>query len=177
VYKSTVAIVRAPKEPNQEDINETVRKAVELAGGLSNIVKPGDNVLIKPNILRARPPETGATTDPRICKTIADMVMELGAKPIIGESSMISADTEEAIQAAGYGKLRQEGYEVIDLKRKGIEIVKVQVPRGKALKEVALPKIVVDANVIISVAKMKTHDQAEVTLSLKNMKGVLKLIL
>ena len=41
------------------------------------------------------------------------------------------------------------------------------------MKEVALPKIVLDVDVIISVPKMKTHDNALVTLSLKNMKGVL----
>jgi len=101
------------------------------------------------------------------------MVRELGAKPIIAESSIIASDTEEVIQVAGYGKLREQGYEVIDLKKKGIEMVKVPIPKGKALKEVSLPKIVLDADVVISVPKMKTHDCANVTLSLKNMKGVL----
>ena len=52
-------------------------------------------------------------------------------------------------------------------------MMKVPIPKGKALKEVSLPKIVLDADVIISVPKMKTHDSAKVTLSLKNMKGVL----
>ena len=171
--KTKVAIVKGSKKPDEMEVEAMVRKAIELAGGLTNIVSPGNTVLIKPNIVVAKPTESGAVTDPRVCKAIANMVREVGARPIIAESSMIGTDTEEAIQVDGYGKLREEGFEVIDLKKKGIETVKVPVPEGKSLRKVTLPKIVVDANVIISVPVMKTHDQAEVTLSLKNMKGVL----
>jgi len=171
--KTRVAVAKSPEKPNEKEIDAAVRKAVELAGGLTDIIRRGDTVIIKPNLVVAKPPETGATTDPRVCKTMANMVKDLGAKPIIAESSFVGLDTEEAIQVAGYGNLRKAGYEVIDLKKKGIETVKVPIPKGKTLKEVTLPKIVVEANLIISVPKMKTHDQAEVTLALKNMKGVL----
>lgn len=171
--KTKVAIVKGSTKPDEKQVDDIVRKAIELAGGLTDIISSGNTVLIKPNLVWASPPETGTTTDPRICKTIANMVRELGAKPIIAESSIVASDTEEVIQVAGYGKLREEGYQVIDLKKKGIEMVKVSIPKGKALKEVSLPKIVLDADVIISVPKMKTHDNAKVTLSLKNMKGVL----
>jgi len=171
--KSKVAIVKGAKQPDERQIDATVRKAIDLAGGLADIVKPGNTVLIKPNLIWAATPETGTTTDPRICKTIANMVREIGAKPVIADSSLVTTDTEKVIQKAGYGKLRDEGYEVIDLKKKGLEMVKIPVPKGKDLKEVVLPKLVLDADVIISVPKMKTHDAAKVTLSVKNMKGVL----
>jgi len=171
--KTKVSIVKGPKNPDEKHIDASVRKAIELAGGLADMIKPGNSVLIKPNLVWAAAPETGTTTDPRICKTIANMVREIGAKPIIGESCIVASDTEEVIQVAGYGKLRDEGYEVVDLKGKGIEMVKVPIPKGKKLKEVFLPKIVLDADVVISVPKMKTHDQALITLSLKNMKGIL----
>jgi len=171
--KTKVAVVKSPEKPDENEIEATVRKAVGLTGGLTDVIKRGDTVIIKPNLVTAKPPETGATTDPRVCKAIANMVKELGARPIIAESSMIGQNTEEAIHVAGYGKLREDDFEVINLKKKGIETVKVPVPKGKVLKEVTLPKIVVEANVIISVPKMKTHDQAEVTLAVKNMKGVL----
>lgn len=171
--KTKVAVVKSREKPSEKQIDTTVRKAVELAGGFTDVIRRGDTVIIKPNLVVAKPPEAGATTDPRVCKTICDIVRDLGGNPIIAESSFVGLDTEEAIQTTGYRKLRKEGYEVIDLKKKGIETVKVSIPRGKALKEVHLPKIVVEANAIISVPKMKTHDQAEVTLALKNMKGVL----
>ncbi len=166
-----VAVVKGPEKPGEKEIEASVRKAIELAGGLADIVKRGDKVIIKPNIVVAQSPETGANTDPRVCKVIANMVRELGAKPIIGEASSVGQVTEEAIQAAGYGKLREEGYEVIDFTKE--ETTKIPIPKGKSLKEVVLPKIVLEADVLIDVPKMKTHDQTEVTLALKNMKGIL----
>ena len=166
-----VAVVKGPEKPSEKEIEASVRKAIELAGGLADIVKRGDKVIIKPNIVVAQSPETGANTDPRVCKVIANMVRELGAKPIIGEASSVGQVTEEAIQAAGYGKLREEGYEVIDFTKE--ETTKIPIPKGKSLKEVVLPKIVLEADVLIDVPKMKTHDQTEVTLALKNMKGIL----
>jgi uncharacterized protein (DUF362 family) len=171
--KTKVAIVETGEQPGDREIDDAVRKAVDLIGGLADTVRSGDTVIIKPNLVVAKPPESGATTDPRVCKTIADMVSERGARPIIAESSFVGLDTEEAIQVAGYARLREDGYEVIDLKAKGIEKVTVPVPHGKVLKELSLPKVVVDADVVISVPKMKTHDQAEATLAVKNMKGVL----
>jgi len=117
--------------------------------------------------------ESSCITDPLVTKAVAKLVKEAGGKPIIGESTSIGADTEEAYKMGQYDKLRKEGYEVVDLKKKGAELVKVQLPKGKSMKEVMLPKIAVDADVIISVPKMKVHDVCLVTLSLKNMKGVL----
>ena len=168
--KSLVSIVKGPKNPAEKDIDDSVRKAIELAGGLADIISSGDTVLIKPNVVNALHPDTGATTDPRVCKSIAIMVKETGANPIIAESSSIGVNTEESFQAAGYWNLRDEGFEVIDLKKE--ENVTVPVPKGKVLKEISLPRVVVDADALISVPRMKTHDQAKVTLSLKNMKGI-----
>ena len=169
--KSTVSIVKTPENPDEKEIDIAVRKAIELAGGLTDIVPRGGTVLIKPNLVDTQPPETGTTTDPRVCKSIAMMVRETGAKPIIAESSSVGIDTEKAFETTGYAKLRDEGFEVIDLKKE--KTIKVAVPRGKSLKEVPLPEIAVEADAIISVPRMKTHAQTMVTLALKNMKGLL----
>jgi len=166
-----VSVVKGSTKPIDKELDAHVRKAIELAGGLKNIVKQGDTVVIKPNIVAPLVHETAATTDPRVCKTIADMVKELGGKPIIGESSSIGVKTEEAIQVAGYGKLREQGYSVIDFTKE--TKVTVPIPKGKKMKEVTLPKVVADAQVLIDVPIMKTHDQCEVTLVLKNLKGIL----
>lgn len=169
--KSVVAIIKGPKNPSEGEIAASVRKAIELTGGLTDVIARGDTVIIKPNLVIPQAPETGTTTDPRVCKVIADMVKEIGAKPIIAESSAVGIDTEAAFKAAGYLKLREEGYQVVDLKKE--ETVKVPIPRGKSLKEVSLARLVIEARAIISVPAMKTHDQTTVTLSLKNTKGLL----
>jgi uncharacterized protein (DUF362 family) len=169
--KSIVSIVKSSEKPGAKEIETSVRKAIELTGGLNGIIYQGDTVIISPNLVLPQAADTGTTTDPRICQTIANMVTELGARPIIAEGSAVGVDTEGAFKAAGYQKLREEGYQVVDLKKE--KATRVPVPRGKVLKEVSLPSLVVDADVIISVPVMKKHDQTTVTLSLKNTKGLL----
>jgi len=171
--KTRVSIVRTREHPGGEEIDAAVRQAVSLAGGLQDVVRSGDTVVIKPNLVVARPPDSGATTDPRVCRAIADMVRERGGRAVIAESSFVGLDTEAAIETAGYAQLRRDGYEVMDLKNKAVERVTVPVPHGKALKEVLLPRIVVEADAVITVPKMKTHDQSGATLGVKNMKGIL----
>jgi len=170
--KSRVSIVGTEPKPDQEAVNAAVREAIDMVGSLESIVKAGDRVLIKPN-LAAPPPivHYGAVNEPPVCIAIADMVKELGAHPFIGESSGVGIDTEEAIKNTGFAELRERGYEVIDLKR--YPGVKVDCPDGKIMKDLLIYEPAAEADVIIDVPKMKTHDNAEVTCSIKNMKGIL----
>jgi len=61
VGKSVASIVKGPKKPSEREIDASVRKAIELAGGLTDIISRGDTVLIKPNLIVAQSPETGTT--------------------------------------------------------------------------------------------------------------------
>ncbi len=166
-----MAIVRTTVPPGEEDVDRMVREAVRLSGGLKDLVACGATVIIKPNLVAPAAPERGATTDPRVCKSLADQVRELGAHPLIADGSAIGEDTEESFRVCGYDALRSQGYELIDLKKAGT--VKVPVPGGTALNELHLPEVVVLADAIINVPKMKTHDQVLATLAIKNMKGIL----
>ncbi len=171
--KSVVSILRCGKNPDELEIDKMIRKAIRLAGGVEDIIFPGSSVLIKPNVVVAKPSETGATTDPRVVKSIAKLIKEVKAYPIIGESSAVGVNTEDAFKATGYTKLREEGYRVINLKK--TEMIKIKITKGLVLRnyKLAIPKIVYDCDAIISVPVMKTHDQSPITLSLKNMKGAI----
>ena len=169
--KSVVAISKGSVTPGDEEVDRLVRDVVALSGGLDGIVSKGGTVLIKPNLVAPMAQERGATTDPRICKSLVDQVREWGGRAIIAESSAIGVDTEEAFEVCGYNALREQGYEVVDLKK--ATLVTVPVPMGTVLKELKLPELVLQADAIISVPKMKTHDQSIATLALKNMKGFL----
>jgi uncharacterized protein (DUF362 family) len=148
-----------------------VRRAVETAGGLPDVIRPGMRVMIKPNMV-APPPsaDCGACTSPLVCRAVADLVTELGARPFIAESSARGADTEAAYRIMGYADLRRLGYEVVDLKQD--RVVKVPVSGGRVLDEIATFELAIAADAIISVPVLKTHDQAQVTLALKNLKGL-----
>jgi len=169
--KSLVAIVKGRADSDERQIDALVRKTVALTGGLDSLVPPGGTVVIKPNLVAPATPEQGATTDYRVCKSLADQVRELGARPIIAEGSATGVDTEESIKASHYDLLRSAGYEVVDLKKS--RYVRVPVPRGTALSEISVPDLVLNAHAIINVPKMKTHGQVLATLCVKNMKGIL----
>jgi uncharacterized protein (DUF362 family) len=127
--------------------------------------------MIKPNLV-APPPsaESGACTNPLVCQAVADIVRELGAAPIIAESSARGADTEAAYRIMGYDALRGQGYDVVDLKQD--TVVQVKVTNGRILTEIATFELATQVDAIISVPVMKTHDQGQVTLALKNLKGL-----
>jgi uncharacterized protein (DUF362 family) len=148
-----------------------VRKAVENAGGLTDLIRPGMRVMIKPNMVA--PPasaEAGACTSPLVCQAVADLVVELGARPVIAESSARGADTEAAYRIMGYDALRHQGYEVVDLKQD--KTVQVRLAGGRILTEITTFELATQVDAIISVPVMKTHDQGQITLSLKNLKGL-----
>lgn len=169
--KSTVSIVKTECY-DADKIMADVRKAVEMIGGMASVVKPGNKVLVKPNFA-AIPAErlSGAITRWEVCKAICDMVTEVGGEPYIAESSAAGVDTEKVIEFCEYDKLREQGYKVIDLKRE--KLCKIPVENGLLLEELNTWEPVRDADVIISVPVMKTHDQTEVTLGMKNLKGLI----
>ncbi len=165
-----VSIVRANRrEPEQ--VLAAVSRAVDLAGGFADVIRPGMLVLVKPNMLA--PPssaEAGACTSALVCQAVADRVRALGARPVIAESAARGADTEAAYQVMGYGELRRDGYEVVDLKAD--RTVRVEIAGGRILEQITTFELVTRADAIISVPVMKTHDQGQVTLALKNLKGL-----
>ena len=62
-----------------EDPEKSTREAMEYLGGMEAIVPQGATVMIKPNFTGARSPETGAASDPRIAKQLAQLAIEAGA--------------------------------------------------------------------------------------------------
>ena len=170
--RSEVSIVRTSRDPYYEQIRAAVEKAVDLLGGIGQIVKPGQKVLLNPSWVNTRTKREQATiTLPEVTRAVADVVKRAGARPIIAESSAIGIDTEKVISESGYNQLREMGYDVIDLKK--TETTMFPVKNGKVFAEIQTYKLVKEADVIIPVAKLKTHDQAELTLSIKKLKGLL----
>ena len=79
---------------DKDEISEKIKQLAALLGGMERYVKPGDRVLIKPNVLCAQDASGGATTSPRLVKAAADLCLEAGAKQVtVGESSNWGIDS------------------------------------------------------------------------------------
>ena len=166
--KNSVSIVRIEKD----EVDQAVRKAVDLLGGMGAVVQPGDRVLLKVNwCVVPDDPKVAVVTNPVVARAVADLVKEAGAEPIIGDSAARGVDTDLVIEATGYGDLRKEGYVLANLDKE--EIVKLECPEAELLKSMKTFKLPVDVDKIIDIPLFKTHDSAEATLGLKNMKGLL----
>jgi len=170
--ETIVSIVKLQPKPDYPKIREAVQEALTLIGGIEDIIKPGHLVLINPSwVAPPVEPEAGCITIPEIPRAVADIVKDLGAKPIIAESSAVGVDTEKVIQQSGYRLLRELGYDVVNLETSNP--VKIPVENGKVFNTVECWELAQRADVIISVPKLKTHDQTEMTCSIKNLKGLL----
>ena len=170
--KSIVSIVRTERNPSYEKVREAVNKAIDLIGGISDVVKPGQLVLINPNLVAlAAGQEAAAVTSPDICRALVDIARERGARAVIAESSAVGVDTEKVIAGSGYQQLRDLGYDVVDLK-KDKKMIMLPVSKGKVFDKIQSYPLVQEADVIISVPKLKTHDQVEITCAIKNLKGL-----
>ena len=171
MVKSMVSITKTTRNPDSKEVEKAVRRGISLIGGIEDIVSSGDLVLISPSwVAPPADPESAVITCPEVTKAVADMVIEMGAKPVIAESSCVGVDTQEVIETSGYNDLRNQGYRVVDLKK--TPKARIPIDNGYVLKEVETFELVTQADVIISVPKLKTHDQTEMTCSLKKMKGL-----
>lgn len=162
------------EDHSYESIKDAVNRVIGQLGGLGDIVKPGDKVIIKPNLV-ATPADrlSGGVTRWEVCMAIYEAVIAVGATPVIAESSAAGADTEAVIEKCGYQELRDRGIPVINLKGKDSVRCKLPVENGVVFHELESWEIVRDAQAIITVPVMKTHDQTEITLGMKNCKGLI----
>jgi uncharacterized protein (DUF362 family) len=168
VDKNTVSIVRI----EEGRVEKAVREAVDLVGGIEAIVKPGEKVLLKVNwCVVPEDPKVGVVTNPVVARAVADLIKAAGAEPIIGDSAARGVDTDLVIQATGYDKLADEGYAVVNLDKE--KVVKVEFPEGEILQTIKTFELATRVDKIVDIPLFKTHDSAEATLGLKNMKGLL----
>lgn len=174
--KTKVSIVKGSKNPQEEEIRGMVERAIKHIGGIGDIISKGDRVLIKPNVCYVLKPGETEVSDPRIAKAIYDILLEMDAKPVIAESSGSGSGSQEkgeqAFETTGYFDLRDQGYNVVNLKVEG-ESITVDNPKAKVLKTVKIWKLAKEVDVIINLPVIKTHDHMPATLGLKNMKGMM----
>ena len=81
----------------------TVTKAVELLGGMQRFIKPGDNVLLKPNVINSMPPERAVCTHPAVVRAAAEWVLSKGGLVTVGDQPgyALTEDVEPCFRNTG----------------------------------------------------------------------------
>jgi uncharacterized protein (DUF362 family) len=141
-----------------------MREVLEPLGGISSIVKPGDRVLLKPNLLTGARPTKECTTRPEIVYCIAKLVQEAGGKPFLGDSPAFGS-AKGVAEANGLLAVAKE------LNLPLVEFHGDRYATGGALQHLRLSKEAMGADVVINLPKVKSHMQLTVTLGVKNLFG------
>jgi len=168
-----VSVVRSQSRVNDEDVHRLVKQAIDLVGGVNGIVKPGDIVALKPNVVTGRVSGPGVTTDKRVVEALIMLCRDAGAGEVkIVEGAGYFSDTEDALKLSGVKDMAEShGVEVVNVDKD--ETVELEVRDPRVIDRVRVSKSFMDADVRINIPVMKTHDQLLVTLGVKNLKGIL----
>ncbi len=149
----------------QNLLRESLVAVLKPFGGMEAFVRPGDRVLLKPNLLTGGRPQKECTTRPELVASVAEMVMAAGGKPFIGDSPAFGSARGVA-ENNGYGPL---------LKALDLPIVELHGSRypteSKTFDHLRLSKEAMEADVVINLPKVKSHVQLTMTLGVKNLFG------
>jgi uncharacterized protein (DUF362 family) len=182
--KPVVSIVRI----ENEKVEYAVEKAIDLLGGIRNVTKGKNSIMLKPNLVAESPT---FTTKPTVIRALANLMKNAGKEVIIGEGSAVATgynfksnityrtkkqDILDSMQKyvfdqLGYTELAQSmNVPLINL-HSG-DLVDVDVPNGLLFSKITLHKSLTEIDMLCSVPMMKTHVLATVTLGMKNLIGL-----
>lgn len=163
---TTVAVARCPDYSH--GVQQAVEKLLDDLGGLKQFVRPNQSVLIKPNMLTDASPEQAITTHPEVVRALIRLIKKEGAKPTVADSPTSVLEIEQVWECTGFRSLcKDENIPLINLEKAGSK----QFTLGKTSFSVAQP--VLEADVLISVPKVKTHVLTVLTAAVKNMYGTI----
>jgi uncharacterized protein (DUF362 family) len=162
-----VAVVKCGQNPG--DVREAFGRLMELVGGLSDRIRPGQRVLVKPNFVA---PVAGAVTDSEVVSAVVYAVMETGATPVIGECPGFEYDSHVTFQVVGVQELAEKlGVEAINFEDDEYVEVPFNHPR---VRTVQIARAAAECDAIINIPRMKSHKLTDLSLAIKNCFGMLK---
>ncbi|HYT20461.1 MAG TPA: DUF362 domain-containing protein [Candidatus Polarisedimenticolia bacterium] len=164
--RSRVAIL------NVEQYSQRIDEVLASGLRLFRINVQGKTVILKPNLVDYIL-GTAINTHPTLVLAAAESFRRMGAKcVIVAEGPGHQRDTELVLSESGYrDSLRDQAINFVDLNRD--ELVRMQLRASyMGMKNLWLPRTVLGADFLVSMPKIKAHHWAGVTLSMKNMLGV-----
>lgn len=157
-----------------KDIPALVRETLEALGGIGRFVKPGETVVLKPNIGWDRTVELAANTHPLVVKTVAELCLAAGARQVRVFDRTCN-DPRRCYVQSGI----QAAIESIDSDRARIEQIDrrafqdLDIAAGKHLTRWSFYKPALEADRLINLPIAKHHSISTVTVGMKNLMGVI----
>lgn len=156
------------------DYARLVQEMLEVLGGIEKFIRPGDEVVVKPNIGWDRRPEQGANTHPLVVKAMVMMALDGGASRVKifdhtcneKRRCYVNSGIQQAIESIGDKQVRLEH---VDSRK----FIPVDIKKGRSLTRWEIYRDALDADVYINMPVAKHHGLSRLTLGLKNSMGVI----
>lgn len=149
-----------------ELVEEALAELLAPLGGMQTFVKPGQKVLLKPNMLAGKAPEKAVTTHPELVRAVIKSAQSAGGIVSLGDSPGIGSP-ESVARKCGLMQVVEETGICFAPFDKSTRIK----TRNGTFHELAVAQDVLDADVIINLPKLKTHQMMGMTCGIKNMFG------
>ena len=147
------------------------RAAVDLLGGMGRFVKPGQKVVIKPNMSFGGGPEDGTDTHPDVIRELVALCKEAGAARVRVLDHTLRREERciEGVQKA----CELYGDDVVQAVSGSRFFKAAAIPEGRQMRETDVMRDVLEADVLIAAPVAKSHSGAGVSLSMKGMMGLI----
>ena len=167
------SVVIAKAASYNVDLESTIRSGLRELGIGSSWAK-GKSILLKPNLVEPCIDDPQINTHPAVVRAAAEVFRGWGAREVfVAEGPGHCRDAQSVLEQSGMGAVLAESrLEFFDLNHDDIDMVPNRF-RQTNLTLLALPTLLKRADLIVSMPKMKTHHWAGVTLSMKNLFGVM----
>jgi uncharacterized protein (DUF362 family)/Pyruvate/2-oxoacid:ferredoxin oxidoreductase delta subunit len=149
----------------REAVRGALIRLLEPLGGIGAFVRPGERVLLKPNMLYAKAPEKAVTTHPEVLRGVIELVKEAGGIPLVGDSPGIGGFRRVAEKSGILRVIEETGAEPAEF----TETMEVAGQGVFRRFEIARPYM--EADRLINIAKLKTHEMMTMTCAVKNLFG------
>lgn len=159
-------------EYRSDDVSTAVSEALAPLGGMGAFVSPGQRVLLKVNLLARYAPERAVTTHPEVLRAVIREVRDAGGVPLVADSPggvNTPASVAKTFDVSGMAAVCAE--EEVECRLLDDDVVRVANPRGSLYGAFTLGRAVAEADVLISLPKLKTHGFMMMTGAVKNLFG------
>lgn len=170
IAKPIVSIALLDSYDDAAAVRAAVKTALEPLGGMAAFVKPGQRVLLKPNLVAPAKPELAVTTHPAILKAVIEEVQEAKAGSVsFGDGPGVGTATSVS-RLAGLVKVAEETHaKLVDF----VATKTYENNDNRILKHLDLTDQLAENDVLITIPKLKTHSQMAFTCALKNQYGLI----
>ncbi|MDO8489733.1 MAG: DUF362 domain-containing protein [Candidatus Omnitrophota bacterium] len=146
-------------------VQQAIRDILSFLGGITAFIKPGSSVLVKPNLLMAKEPQSGITTHPEVVRAVIQILKEINCRVVVGDGPSVWGRYVENVEGV---------YDITGIKKvcQDEEVKLVIFDKRRMRDKFPLTTWLDDCEYLINLPKFKTHEFTLLTGSIKNLFGL-----